>query len=64
MRTILLALLLCVLLAAPSSAYIDPGAGSIMLQVVIGVLIGLFLRFRAAVGRAVSALASLFGRKG
>lgn len=64
MATILLALTLCSLLAVPSSAYIDPGAGSIMLQVVVGVMIGVLLHLRAAVGRAASAVISLFRKKG
>jgi len=35
----------------PPLAYIDPGAGSIVLQVLIGSVMGLMLYFREGLGR-------------
>ncbi len=35
----------------PLLAYIDPGAGSIVLQVLIGSVMGLMLYFRQSLGR-------------
>ena len=31
----------------PAFAYIDPGAGSLLLQILVAALIGFFFRFRA-----------------
>lgn len=64
MKALFLAALALAFLPVKAHAYIDPGAGSMMLQALIGIAIGLFLRFRAFLGRATSALLSRMRKKG
>jgi hypothetical protein len=40
-----------VLLAAPAHAYVDPGAGSLLLQLIIGGIGGAFVAFKLFWGR-------------
>ena len=44
-------LLLLVLLASPLQAYIDPGAGSMLLQLIIGGVAGAFITLKLFWGR-------------
>lgn len=44
-------LLMLVLLAAPLYAYIDPGAGSLLLQLIIGGVAGAFITLKLFWGR-------------
>lgn len=49
LRTVVLFML--VLLASPLYAYIDPGAGSLLLQLIIGGLTGAFITLKLFWGR-------------
>lgn len=48
-RTALLALAFLLILAPPAHAYIDPGAGSLVIQVVIAAVAGAMFKLRAIV---------------
>jgi hypothetical protein len=61
--SIILFALVLVLVPASSHAYLDPGTGSYILQIVIGVLLAAALAVRAFWHRIKTYLASLFSSK-
>jgi membrane protease YdiL (CAAX protease family) len=55
--------LFCPILAAPSYAYLDPGTGSYMLQLLIGILVGAAFAIRLYWKRIWSFLHERFSRR-
>ena len=51
--TVLVALVAAVLLAPPALAYLDPGSGSMMLQLLVGGIAGLVVLLRLFWGRVL-----------
>lgn len=52
----LTALLFLLFLTVPAHAYIDPGAGSMLIQVILGLIMGGFFWFRSAIARFIKML--------
>ena len=44
-------------------AYLDPGSGSVVLQIILAVLLGLGFIFRSALGKFVAFIKRLFKKK-
>lgn len=44
-------------------AYLDPGTGSVIIQVVVGGVLAIAVVFRSFIGRIVTKIRSLFGRE-
>jgi hypothetical protein len=61
--SLLVAVLGVVAIPNNAHAYLDPGTGSVVLQVVVAGLLGAIFTFKSYVRAAVSAVARLFGKK-
>jgi hypothetical protein len=59
-----LAVLGVVVIPNNAYAYLDPGTGSVVLQVVVAGLLGAIFTFKSYVRAAVSAVSRLFEKKG
>ncbi len=60
---LLLAVIGMVAIPDNAHAYLDPGTGSVVLQVVIAGFLGALFTFKSYVRAAVSAVSRLFGKK-
>ena len=59
----LLTLAYLIVFAQPAHAYLDPGTGSFILQVVLGVVLGGFYVFKGYLGKAKDVVTGLFSKK-
>jgi hypothetical protein len=62
-RVVLVAVLLLAIVSAPAYAYLDPGSGSYLLQILLAGLLGALFTLKVFWKRIVSFFAQLFSKR-